>query len=89
MVSLGVGGGAGLGIDFGLELGVGLALGLLTAGHQLGAAAGAGLGGYIFVRNSSYDLVWSSSIALAVIAALLVLIMRDEPKAIEVKAIDV
>jgi len=62
---------------------VGLALGLLTAGHQLGAAAGAGLGGYIFVRNSSYDLVWSSSIALAVIAALLVLLMRDGPSSFE------
>ena len=58
---------------------VGLVMGLLTAGHQLGAAAGAALGGYFFETNSSYDLVWGSSIMLAVIAGTLVFIMKDKP----------
>ncbi|NKB76915.1 MAG: MFS transporter [Gammaproteobacteria bacterium] len=58
---------------------VGLVMGLLTAGHQLGAAAGAALGGYFFDQNSSYDLVWSSSIALAIIAGVLVFVIRDKP----------
>jgi len=58
---------------------VGFIMGLLTAGHQLGAATGAGLGGYIFDQRASYDLVWSSSIFLAVIAGLLVLLVREKP----------
>jgi len=58
---------------------VGLVMGLLTAGHQLGAAAGASLGGYMFDKNATYELVWSSSIVLAVIAGLLVLLLREKP----------
>lgn len=58
---------------------VGLVMGLLTAGHQIGAALGAALGGYFFDVNSSYDLVWSSSIILTIIAGLLVIIMNDKP----------
>jgi len=58
---------------------VGLVMGLLTAGHQLGAAAGAALGGYFFDKNSTYDLVWGSSIVLALIAGILVFIMKDQP----------
>ncbi len=58
---------------------VGLVMGLLTAGHQIGAAAGAALGGYFFDRSSSYDLVWGSSIALAIIAGTLVFLVKDKP----------
>lgn len=58
---------------------VGLVMGLLTAGHQLGAAAGAGIGGYLFDKNATYELVWSSSIVLAVIAGILVLLLRERP----------
>jgi predicted MFS family arabinose efflux permease len=58
---------------------VGLVMGLLTAGHQIGAAAGAALGGYFFDRNSTYDLVWTSSIALATIAGVLVFLLKEKP----------
>jgi predicted MFS family arabinose efflux permease len=58
---------------------VGFVMGLLTAGHQIGAAIGASLGGYFYATNSSYDLVWISSIALAVIAGLLAFLLKDRP----------
>jgi predicted MFS family arabinose efflux permease len=58
---------------------VGFAMGLLTAGHQIGAAIGASLGGYFYAMNASYDLVWSSSIALAVIAGVLVFLLKEKP----------
>ena len=60
---------------------VGFVMGLLTAGHQLGAAAGAGFGGYLFEQTQAYDLVWISSLALAVIAGILVLLLRENPVA--------
>lgn len=59
---------------------VGLVMGLLTAGHQIGAAIGASLGGYFFARYSTYDLVWTSSIALAIIAGTLVFLLKDKPE---------
>jgi MFS family permease len=58
---------------------VGFVMGLLTAGHQIGAAIGASLGGYFFAMNATYDLVWVSSIALATIAGVLVFLLREVP----------
>ena len=58
---------------------VGLVMGLLTAGHQIGAAIGASLGGYFFARNATYDLVWMSSLALAIIAGTLVFLLKEKP----------
>ena len=58
---------------------VGFVMGLLTAGHQIGAAIGASLGGYFYATNSSYDLVWISSIVLAAIAGILAFILKDQP----------
>jgi MFS family permease len=58
---------------------VGLVMGLLTAGHQIGAAIGASLGGYFYATNSSYELVWMSSLALAVIAGVLVFLLKEKP----------
>ncbi len=58
---------------------MGLVMGLLTAGHQLGAAVGASLGGFFYDTNSSYDLVWGSSLVLAVIAGCLVFLVKDKP----------
>jgi predicted MFS family arabinose efflux permease len=57
---------------------VGLVMGLLTAGHQIGAAVGASLGGYFYVTDASYDLVWISSLALAIIAGVLVFLLREK-----------
>ena len=58
---------------------VGFVMGLLTAGHQIGAAIGASLGGYFYATNATYDLVWISSIALAIIAGVLVFLLREQP----------
>lgn len=57
---------------------MGLAMGLLTAGHQIGAAIGASLGGYFFDKDATYDLIWMSSIALAIIASVLVFLIKDD-----------
>jgi len=59
---------------------VGLVMGLLTAGHQIGAAIGASLGGYFYATNASYDLVWMSSIALATIAGVLAFLLKQKPE---------
>jgi len=57
---------------------VGFVSGLLTVGHQLGAALGASIGGYMFDRHTSYDLVWGSSIVLAMFAGLLALLLSEK-----------
>jgi len=58
---------------------LGFSMGLLTAGHQIGAAIGASLGGYFYDKNATYDLIWLSSITLAVFAGLLVFMLNDKP----------
>jgi MFS family permease len=49
--------------------------------HQVGAFLGGWLGGRLFVATGSYDLVWWLSIALALVAALLNLPVREVPVA--------
>jgi MFS family permease len=61
---------------------MGLAMGLISAGHSIGAAAGAFLGGYLFDLTMRYEWVWLSSLALAVGAGLMVFVLRDQPKQI-------
>lgn len=56
---------------------MGLAMGMISAGHSLGGALGAWSGGYIFDLTLRYDRVWMISIALAVGAGLMVLLLRD------------
>ncbi|MCO6418877.1 MFS transporter [Siccirubricoccus sp. KC 17139] len=51
--------------------------GLVFLGHQLGGFTGAWLGGLIFDRTGSYDLMWSLCIAAAAFAALVHLPVRD------------
>jgi MFS family permease len=59
---------------------MGLSMGMISAGHAIGAAAGAFLGGYLFDLTLSYDWVWLSSIGLAFVAGLLMLALRDRPR---------
>ncbi|MFD1881637.1 MFS transporter [Paracoccus pacificus] len=59
---------------------MGLAMGLISAGHALGAAAGAWSGGYIFDLTTRYDWVWLISAALAAGAGLMVFLLRDRPE---------
>ncbi len=49
--------------------------------HQVGAFLGGWLGGRLFVATGSYDLVWWLSIALALVAALLNVPVREVPVA--------
>lgn len=58
---------------------MGLAMGLISAGHALGGAMGAFVGGYIFTATGNYDLVWTGSIWLAVAAGLLALFLKAQP----------
>ncbi|MCW8085147.1 MFS transporter [Sabulicella glaciei] len=51
--------------------------GIVFLGHQLGGFTGAWLGGVIFDRTGSYDLMWSISIAAAAFAALVHIPIRD------------
>ncbi|MEH6647361.1 MFS transporter [Sulfitobacter sp.] len=58
---------------------MGLAMGVIAAGHALGGAMGAFVGGYVFTTTGSYDLVWTGSIWLAVGAGLLALFLKAQP----------
>ncbi|MGE0093169.1 MAG: MFS transporter [Alphaproteobacteria bacterium] len=62
--------------NMGLRI-MGLSMGILAAGHAAGGALGAFLGGYLFDLFAAYDWVWYLSVALALIAALLSLTIRD------------
>jgi MFS family permease len=53
--------------------------GIIFLGHQIGGFTGAWLGGVIFDRTGSYDLMWSLCIAAAAFAALVHLPVADGP----------
>lgn len=59
---------------------MGLAMGLISAGHALGGAMGAFAGGYLFTTARSYDLVWASSLWLALAAGILALFLKTQPR---------
>jgi predicted MFS family arabinose efflux permease len=44
-------------------------MGLISAGHSIGAALGAFMGGYLFDATKGYEWLWSSSFGLALLAA--------------------
>ncbi|MGE3231590.1 MAG: MFS transporter [Hyphomicrobium sp.] len=56
---------------------MGLAFGLISAGHQIGGALGAYMGGYLFDLHAQYAWVWWSSLALAVLAGLMCFLIRE------------
>lgn len=56
---------------------LGLAMGLIAAGHNVGGAAGAFLGGYLFDLYARYDWVWISSVWLAALAGAMVFFVRE------------
>jgi predicted MFS family arabinose efflux permease len=55
---------------------MGVAMGVLAAGHSVGGAAGALLGGTLFDLFASYSATWWASAGLALAAAVLVLAIR-------------
>ncbi len=65
---------------------MGLAMGMISAGHSIGGAAGAFLGGYVFDLTAAYDWVWSSSLVLAGLAGVIVLLIPDRRTGIPAEA---
>ena len=53
--------------------------GIAFLGHQVGSFIGVWLGGYVYASTGNYDLMWWIGVALAVIAALLCLPVREQP----------
>ena len=56
---------------------LGLTMGLIAAGHNVGAAVGAFLGGYLFDLYARYDWVWISSVWLALLAGAMAFFLRE------------
>lgn len=52
--------------------------GIVFLFHQIGSFLGGWLGGYVFDRTGSYDLVWQISIVLSVVAAALNWPIREQ-----------
>ncbi len=61
---------------------LGLSMGLLSAGHAIGGAAGAWAGGAFFDRSGNYGMLWTVSIAMAILASALVVGLKDEGRRI-------
>jgi len=53
--------------------------GFVFFSHQIGSFMGVWLGGYLYDRTGSYDIVWIIAIALGVAAALINLPVRETP----------
>ena len=53
--------------------------GFVFFSHQIGSFMGVWLGGYLYDRTGSYDIVWLISIALGVFAGLVNLPVRETP----------
>lgn len=53
--------------------------GFVFFSHQIGSFMGVWLGGYLYDRTGSYDVVWYIAIALGVFAALINLPVKEQP----------
>jgi predicted MFS family arabinose efflux permease len=62
---------------------MGLALGLLGAFHSAGAAAGAFMGGILYDLFQQYEWIWITSIALALLAAVLAVLIPEDREGVE------
>ena len=56
---------------------MGVTMGLIFSAHSLGGALGSFMGGYLFDLFARYDWVWVVSIALALLAALLTILIKE------------
>lgn len=59
---------------------IGLAIGVISGGHALGGALGAFLGGLLYDMTGDYGCLWAGSVALSVLAGLMVFTIRDKPE---------
>ncbi|HTH77396.1 MAG TPA: MFS transporter, partial [Ramlibacter sp.] len=53
--------------------------GFVFLSHQVGSFMGAWLGGYLYDKTGSYDIVWYIAIALGLFAAIVNLPVREAP----------
>ncbi len=53
--------------------------GFVFFSHQIGSFLGAWMGGWLFDRTGSYDLVWTISVALGLVAMGLNIVINDRP----------
>ncbi len=53
--------------------------GIVFFGHQLGSFSGVWLGGYLYDRTGSYDIVWWTGVALSFLAALIHMPINERP----------
>jgi predicted MFS family arabinose efflux permease len=53
--------------------------GIVFLNHQLGSFTGVWLGGWLYERTGSYDVVWWLSVVLSLAAALLHLPIAERP----------
>jgi predicted MFS family arabinose efflux permease len=53
--------------------------GFIFLSHQIGSFMGVWLGGYLYDKTGSYNIVWYLAIALGVFAALVNLPVREHP----------
>ena len=53
--------------------------GIVFFGHQLGSFSGVWLGGYLYDRTGSYDMVWWVGVALSFLAALIHMPINERP----------
>ncbi len=53
--------------------------GIVFFGHQLGSFLGVWLGGYVYDATGSYDSIWIASIILGIAAALIHLLIAEQP----------
>ena len=60
--------------------------GIVYFGHQVGGFTGAWLGGIVFDRTGSYDLMWVFGILAAAFAAVIHIPVRDGPRPVPVPA---
>jgi predicted MFS family arabinose efflux permease len=56
---------------------MGLAMGLISGGHALGGAVGAFLGGYLFDLFARYTEIWWVAFGTAVVAGVMVFMLRE------------
>ncbi len=56
---------------------MGITMGLIFAAHSLGGALGSFMGGYLFELSARYDGVWMTSLGLALLAAVLTILIKE------------
>ena len=65
---------------------MGVTMGLIFALHSLGGALGSFMGGYLFELFARYDWVWLASLMLALLAAFLTILIKEDREPVPMPA---